>query len=77
MKAVMTIWSPALSLGLLAGLVTWSALDVIDPQATALVLAVAVGAGLATATAIVTSARKRQVYRDLHALANSPAPRRF
>jgi hypothetical protein len=76
MKAVMTIWSMAVSLGLLAGLVTWSALDVIDPQASALVLAVSVGAGLATATAIVTNLRKRQVYRDLNAL-GAPAPRRF
>ena len=77
MKAVMTIWSTGLSLGLLAGLVTWAALDIVDPQASALVLAVSVGAGLATATAIVTTARKRQVYRDLNALSNSPAPRRF
>lgn len=77
MKAVVTIWSTGLSLGLLAGLATWSALDIVDPQASALILAAAVGAGLATATAIVTSARKRQVYRDLDALSNSPAPRRF
>jgi hypothetical protein len=77
MKAVMTIWSMALSLGLLAGLVTWSALDIIDPQASALVLAVSVGAGLAVASTIVAVGRKRQVFRDLDALAESPAPRRF
>jgi hypothetical protein len=77
MKAVMTIWSTGLSLGLLAGLVTWSALDIVDPQASALILPAAVGTGLAIATAIITTLRKRQVYRDLHAIAGSPAPRRF
>jgi hypothetical protein len=77
MKAVTAMWSAALSCGLLAGLITWTVLDIVDPQASSLVLPVAVGVGLAIASMIVAAGRRRQVFRDLDALSGSPAPQRF
>jgi preprotein translocase subunit Sec61beta len=76
MKAVVSFWIAGLALGLLAGFVSWTVLDIIDPQAAALTPAIAVGIGLATASLIVAAGRKRQVYRELEAIANSPAPLR-
>jgi hypothetical protein len=76
MKAVVGFWIVGLALGVLAGFVTWTTLDIIDPQASALAPAIAVGVGLGVASLIVAAGRKRQVYRELEAIANSPAPLR-